>query len=316
MYDFFISYTGKDEKYATWIAEILERKGCSVIIQAWDFRPGDNFIKKINYSLKNSRKLLIVLSSEYLKSNWCEEEWVSKLAEQTRNGSRTIIPVRIEPVVPTGLLEPIVYIDIVDKSEADAVTAIYEGISETVERRAKSGFPAYYSVENKEISIGYRVESKQIVYTKKCITEIKTDGKNSIHNRITWFDDETVSILPVGEIRIERIELPDTNINYNVVFDRELKRGEIIEYEVKAILTNKKGHFKDFFSTEVITPIERLNIMIFHIEGDLKSIYTQRISSSLMNTRTEEPIEHEPLIPFSWNIDKPELGFEYKIFWK
>jgi len=41
---FFISYNGKDEDWAKWIAWQLEAAGYSVIIQAWDFRPGDNFV--------------------------------------------------------------------------------------------------------------------------------------------------------------------------------------------------------------------------------------------------------------------------------
>ena len=45
--DFFVSYTGSDLNYATWVAEIFEEKNYKVTIQAWDFKPGDNFISKI-----------------------------------------------------------------------------------------------------------------------------------------------------------------------------------------------------------------------------------------------------------------------------
>ena len=40
--DFFISYTGRDSKWAEWIAWCLEQAGYSVIIQAWDFPAGSN----------------------------------------------------------------------------------------------------------------------------------------------------------------------------------------------------------------------------------------------------------------------------------
>ena len=82
--DFFISYTGTDLKFATWVAEFLESQKYSVIIQAWDFRPGDNFVSKINESLKECKKLIIILSENYLKSKWCEAEWTVKLEEQVR----------------------------------------------------------------------------------------------------------------------------------------------------------------------------------------------------------------------------------------
>lgn len=49
--DFFISYTGTDEKYALWVAKLLEDNAYSVVIQAWDFGVGDNFVSRINDSL-------------------------------------------------------------------------------------------------------------------------------------------------------------------------------------------------------------------------------------------------------------------------
>jgi hypothetical protein len=49
--DFFVSYTGADRAWAEWIAWELEAKGYSVIIQAWDFHGGDNFIKNMHEAL-------------------------------------------------------------------------------------------------------------------------------------------------------------------------------------------------------------------------------------------------------------------------
>lgn len=46
--DFFISYTRTDLSWAEWIAWQLEKGGYSAIIQAWDFRPGSNFILEMN----------------------------------------------------------------------------------------------------------------------------------------------------------------------------------------------------------------------------------------------------------------------------
>ena len=48
MRDFFISYTGSDEKQAKWVAAMLESNKKTVMIQAWDFRAGENFVKNIN----------------------------------------------------------------------------------------------------------------------------------------------------------------------------------------------------------------------------------------------------------------------------
>ena len=45
--DFFISYASADRAWAEWIAYELERAGYSVVIQAWDFKPGIDFVRAI-----------------------------------------------------------------------------------------------------------------------------------------------------------------------------------------------------------------------------------------------------------------------------
>ena len=52
--DFFVSYTGADQAWAEWVAWTLEAEGYSVVIQAWDFRGGDNFIRNMHETLENT----------------------------------------------------------------------------------------------------------------------------------------------------------------------------------------------------------------------------------------------------------------------
>ena len=60
--DFFISYTGVDEQVAEWIAWCLEDAGYSVFIQKWDFRPGHNFVLRMQEATVQSLKTIVVLS--------------------------------------------------------------------------------------------------------------------------------------------------------------------------------------------------------------------------------------------------------------
>ena len=64
--DFFISYNGKDKDWAEWIAWQLEATGYSVVIQAWDFRPGDRFGLKMQEATTKANRTLAVLSPNYL----------------------------------------------------------------------------------------------------------------------------------------------------------------------------------------------------------------------------------------------------------
>ena len=116
-------------------------------------------------------------------------------------------------------------------------------------------------------------------------------------------------------VEIEYLDLRDTNLNYNVVFDHVLEKFEEVEFRIKAILSNKNQRFEKFFSTEVIAPIENLNIHLNLADVSVKKVYRQKLSSSPMNVRTEPPEEHTFHSPHHWRISRPELNFEYKIWW-
>lgn len=70
---FFVSYNQADLGQAEWIAWILEEKGHKVVIQAWDFRPGGNFVLDMDRTLAETEKIIIVLSEDYLRSEFTQQ---------------------------------------------------------------------------------------------------------------------------------------------------------------------------------------------------------------------------------------------------
>jgi TIR domain len=64
---FFISYTNTDRRWAEWIAWQLEEAGYHTIIQAWDIRPGSNFVAEMNEAAKHALRTIPVLSPAYLE---------------------------------------------------------------------------------------------------------------------------------------------------------------------------------------------------------------------------------------------------------
>src|SRR5437870_5008862 len=75
--DFFISYTSADKKWAEWIAWQLEEAQYSTILQAWDFRPGMNFVAEMDDAAKRAECTIPVLSSSYLASDYAFTEWAA-----------------------------------------------------------------------------------------------------------------------------------------------------------------------------------------------------------------------------------------------
>jgi hypothetical protein len=122
--DFFISYTATDAGWAEWIAWQLEKAGYSVIIQAWDFLPGGEFTMDIHNALKDCRKVLCVLTPAYMKSPWCLKESLTTLVGDVSGGDNKLVPVRVLPCKPEGLLKTRIYIDLAGIKDAEQAKKI------------------------------------------------------------------------------------------------------------------------------------------------------------------------------------------------
>ncbi len=55
--DFFIGCTSADRDPADWIARELEVAGYTTLIQAWDIRPGMNFLREMQKGAEERRNL-------------------------------------------------------------------------------------------------------------------------------------------------------------------------------------------------------------------------------------------------------------------
>src|ERR687886_69868 len=124
MKDFFISYNSADRTWAEWIAWQVEEAGFSVIVQAWDFRPGSNFVLDMQQATTEAKRTIAVLSPNYLSARFTQPEWAAAFAQDPTGEQGTLLPVRVQEVVLTGLLPQMVHIDLVDLDEAAAKAAL------------------------------------------------------------------------------------------------------------------------------------------------------------------------------------------------
>jgi hypothetical protein len=72
--DFFISYNRADVDWAHWIAWQLEAAGYSTIMQAWDFRPGANFMLAMQDAATRAKRTVALLSPQYLGALYTQPE--------------------------------------------------------------------------------------------------------------------------------------------------------------------------------------------------------------------------------------------------
>lgn len=128
MKDFFVSYNGKDKTWAEWIAWQLEDAGHTTVIQAWDFRPGGNFVIDMQRAAVGAERTIAVLSQNYLNALYTQPEWAAAFAQDPTGEKKTLLPVRVQECELKGMLSQIVYIDFVGKSEAEAREALLSGL--------------------------------------------------------------------------------------------------------------------------------------------------------------------------------------------
>lgn len=139
--DYFISYNKADLHWAEWIAWQLEDAGYTTFIQAWDFRPGHNFAGKMHEGASEATRTIAVLSPDYLTSVYAQPEWLAAFASDPTGEKRNLIPIRVRPCELTGLQAPIIYVDLHEKQEDDAKSALLAGVSDARPKPISVTFP-------------------------------------------------------------------------------------------------------------------------------------------------------------------------------
>jgi len=150
--DFFISYTATDTDWAVWVAWQLEEAGYSTVLQAWDFNPGSNFVIEMHNACSKAEKTIAVFSEDYLKSAYGTPEWSSAFVNDPMGLDKKLVPVKIGPCEPTGLLKSIVWIDLIGLSDEEAKKKLLDGIkSERMKPHKPPAYPGLHEHKQKPV---------------------------------------------------------------------------------------------------------------------------------------------------------------------
>ena len=108
----FISYSHKDEHYRDELEKhlvMLKRNG---LIQTWTDReilPGQEWDKEISTELEASDIIILLVSSDFLASDYCFDIEVQKAMKQHEQGISTVVPIILRPCdwhdAPFGILQ-------------------------------------------------------------------------------------------------------------------------------------------------------------------------------------------------------------------
>lgn len=126
----FLSYSSKDQAKANLIAEKLKKHGIEVWMDKWSIKVGDSIVSRVKEGLKNSSCMIILLSPNYIASNWTNYELNDALFFESESKRPFIIPVLIEQIDIEQMPDSIrnrLYLDLSDDIDSN-ITKLVKSI--------------------------------------------------------------------------------------------------------------------------------------------------------------------------------------------
>ncbi|MEU6139325.1 toll/interleukin-1 receptor domain-containing protein [Streptomyces sp. NPDC047081] len=145
--DFFLSYASTDQRWAVWIAWELEGAGYRVLVQDWDFVPGSNWQLGMERGLSECERVVAVLSPAYVESVYGRIEWQVAQGSDPTSFARRLVPIRVIPCRPSGLLAALVAVDLVGLPVERARSRLLDAMDTVRMGRSKPVAPPRYPAD-------------------------------------------------------------------------------------------------------------------------------------------------------------------------
>ncbi|XP_070564666.1 toll-like receptor 2 type-2 [Ptychodera flava] len=113
--DVFFSYSSKDKDWVIQTAERLEKEyGIECSYDSKDFIGGKAITSNIMNCIKMSRKTVLVLSPDFLRSPWCGYEMQIVLREHLFREQKVVIPVLLHDCIIPDFISHLTYLEVQD----------------------------------------------------------------------------------------------------------------------------------------------------------------------------------------------------------
>ena len=165
-------------------------------------------------------------------------------------------------------------------------------------------------------NVTFEYSLERMVVTTEYKVKAKRNNLKSMYSRSSWFKDEKQKIKCLNKnYKIIFLEKRDTSTEFEVVFDSPMKKNEVRTITVRVEVTNKHRQFENFYSREIISPVNELNItLVIPSKYKVKSILKEEIYGSVRNEKSTTKKEDFNVF-YVWTIPKPKMRYEYKISW-
>ncbi len=133
-WDFLVSCAAADRAWGEWIAWALGERGGRVRLESRDALPGSNRVHRLDEAVRLSARTVAVVSPAYLSDVGVAAEWHAAWRADPFGLRRTLVPVRVAPCEPDGLLRDIAYVDLVGLDRDEARARLAEEVGSTRRR--------------------------------------------------------------------------------------------------------------------------------------------------------------------------------------
>ncbi|XP_078318696.1 toll-like receptor 4 [Crassostrea virginica] len=140
--DAFISYADSQREFAVNMARRLENNGLNICIHDRDFVPGVDIAENITNAIHNSRQIVFVMTSAFLKSYWCMFELNMARMESiyTRGGENIMLLVLLDKYVikemPRSLMDIVEsksYLEYPDNDSISSPSVFWENLVDAIQ---------------------------------------------------------------------------------------------------------------------------------------------------------------------------------------
>jgi TolB-like protein len=143
-YDVFISYSSHDQDWVQGeLLKIIEEVGLRAFIDFRDFKSGAPSIKEMERGVTTCRKTLLVLTPDYIESEWCEIESIMLHRIDPANRSLRLIPLLKTQCDKPLRIGALTHVDFTDGADFElAWQQLLTALAEPVERPAEKLGPS------------------------------------------------------------------------------------------------------------------------------------------------------------------------------
>jgi HEAT repeat protein len=277
--DFFITYHHNDELAARWIAGVLKDVPFSILMESWDFLPGNQPLEKIEHMTAIARSVLVLLSERFLQSGVDAESWQAVTETFDTNA---VILFRIDSCDVEKALGAVTYTNLFGMKEAETRKRLLTVVgTPTEDKKETEGIPVTAKTRE-EVLEKRKAELEELLTTTiKHNYHMKLDLEQEVEKEVEIEDGKTGKKEKRKQwvweaVKLETV-LTDSN-NYILVNPSGMGKTTFLTH-VAFVLLDSAGDYP-------FVPLFNTCIALNNREGSIANFIHQRVESFYNNSQT------------------------------